>query len=445
MSGKITSVPVPAHYEALCAEALEAARETGEPEWMLTLRREAACALQRTGFPTLRAEEWKYTDIRSVLEAHPALPRASARDGRPAVLPDLGAGILLVVCNGVYLPELSRVPAECGLEVHTLDAAVRNGQAEVLRTLLPGILAECPSPFVALHAALLSGGLSLRVPRGQRLTAPVNVVQFALGGGGAIMVSPRLVVQMERESEMTLVHWHAGQDGRPAVGNSVTDILLGEGAQLQAVTVQAVPPESVHFACTRVTQAAASRASLVDVSFGGRLARHELVTRLDGEGASAELFGLYAVRQSQHVDYHTVVDHRVPNGTTRQIYKGLVAGESRAVFSGKIIVRPGARQTDAYQLNKNLLLDPGAVVDTKPQLEIANDDVKCTHGATIGQLDRGQAFYLQSRGIERRDAEALLARGFAAEILDRVPAPGARLALNKMLQAYFDATGSHSP
>jgi Fe-S cluster assembly protein SufD len=247
-------------------------------------------------------------------------------------------------------------------------------------------------------------------------------------------------VELEPDASLTLAQTHAGAGGA-SLTNVFTDLRVGERAALRFVKTQAEGAEAFHFGGLLSRQAAGSRVSLVDATFGARLSRSDLCARIEGEGAAAELHGLYALQARQTADFHTALDHRVPGGVSRQVYKGILDEKSRAVFNGRIFVRPGARGTDAYQINRNLLLSRQAVVDTKPQLEIDNDDVKCTHGATIGQMDRGQLFYLQSRGIGRAEAEALLARGFAAEVLSRVEHAGLRARLHGLLDRYFAAAG----
>ena len=435
--------PVPPHFAALCDRAIEEAAQNGEPPWLLAARRAARERLLQAGFPTLRAEDWKYTDVRPVAETRPRLPDRAAPAAPPSA-PDLDDGPRLVVLNGRYEPALSRLPNDDVLEILSFDTAAHNGWAGELETLLqPAAESERASrtPFAALHTALLSGGLCVRVRAGARAARPLQICLLNSGAPEGLLVSPRIVVRVEEQAELVLIVVSGAGGAGLALTNVAYDLFVGPGARLDMVKVQADAGDAYHFSHGRCRLAEESAALLLDVSLGARLARHELAVTLEGEGAEAGLLGLCAIRGRQHADHHTLVDHRVPRGTSRQVYKGILDEAARFVFNGRIVVRPGARLTDAWQLNRNLLLSRAAVADTKPQLEISNDDVKCTHGASVGQIDRGQMFYLQSRGIPPREAEALLAHGFAEDVLLRLPHDGLRARLRGLLEDFFTAAG----
>lgn len=442
MKSKNESIQVSAHYEDLFVQAIGRAAKSGEPGWLLAARRTAFEKFCRAGFPTVRVEEWKYTDVSAVAAASPALPGESPADRRPDVPFAFGEAARVVFVDGRLVPELSRMPADASIECRPLAEALCNGHSDFLQGLLCDGRDKAASAFDAMHTAFMTGGIFLRARCGGQ-GGSLHVVNLRSEHGAGLLLAPRIVVTVDPGAELTLVQSHLGGSGEAGLTNAATDLDVGEGASLRFVKLQAEGAGAFHVSATRCRQAAGSRATLLDISLGARLSRHEVGVALEGEGAEARLDGLYALRGRQHADYHTVIDHRVPFCTSRQVYKGILDERSRAVFCGKILVQPGARQTDALQLNKNLLLSRQAVVDTKPQLEIANDDVKCTHGATVGQLDRAQVFYLQSRGIDRAEAESILARGFADDVLMRVGDAGLRAGLHALVGGFFAAAEEH--
>ncbi|HSB61499.1 MAG TPA: Fe-S cluster assembly protein SufD, partial [Vicinamibacteria bacterium] len=243
---------------------------------------------------------------------------------------------------------------------------------------------------------------------------------FVTTGGPARLDQPRNLLVLEAGCRATVVECHLGLGAGPHLTNAVTQIALGEGADLDHYLLQLEGPQAFHVSRTQASLARDSRLTSCAIAFGARLARHEVQVTLDGEGAACTLSGLAVVGGRQHLDTHTFVDHRVPRATSRQLYKGILDGQSRGVFDGRVVVRPGANGTDAQQTNKNLLLGEGVEVDSKPQLEIFADDVKCSHGAADGQVAPEAIFYLRSRGLSKAAARALLTYGFAAEVLGRV-------------------------
>lgn len=434
---------VPDRYVELANAALREAAGRGEPEWLAERRRQAFARLQAAGFPTTRVEDWKYTNLRGLLESSFDLPRMDR-------LPDVGALLPrrledeheLIFVDGRYTPEHSRFDAEAGLEVVSLEEGLRNGQAAHLRERLAAELPGDDTPFVSLNQALSGCGVYLRVAPNAVVAKRLQILFLTTGLQPGVLVSPRVVVELGASAELRLVQAHIGHPGALAFTNVVTDLHVGANARLFYAKVQAEAPQSFHCSFVRASLAADSAVTLFDYSIGAKFARNDLVATVEGRGAEVHLDGLYAVKDRQVVDHHTAVDHRVPNGMSRQIYKGIVAGSARAVFNGKIQVREGAKQTDAYQVNRNLILGRNAAVNTKPQLEIANDDVKCTHGATIGQLDDDQLFYLQSRGIAADEAADMLARGFLEDVLFLIKDRPLQDSLRVLLDGYFAQGGA---
>jgi Fe-S cluster assembly protein SufD len=274
-----------------------------------------------------------------------------------------------------------------------------------------------------------------------KLNKRIHILFLTTGSVANAFIAPRVLVSVGRSSEVCVVQSHIGSPGTASFTCAVSDLHVSDNAHVNFNKVQSEAPEAFHYSLLRTHQCADSHLSLFDFSRGALLSRNEVYVDLAGEGAHVQLNGLYAVRDKQHVDHHTVVDHLVPRCVSRQIYKGILDDSAHAVFNGRVIVRPHAIKTDGFQMNQNLLLSRSAKVDTKPQLEIQNDDVKCTHGATIGQIDEDQQFYLMSRGIEKDEATDMLTRGFVEDILYTVPDKRLQDSLRGLLDGFFTSPG----
>ncbi|HEV2764005.1 MAG TPA: Fe-S cluster assembly protein SufD [Pyrinomonadaceae bacterium] len=408
------------------AELLHASDATGAPAWVARLREAALERLERTGFPTTGEEDWKYTNVAPLARAtfvRPSETEALSLD--PTTVAPLlyaeASGSRLVFVNGFYSPDLSSLDAlPAGVVASELAEALNGEHAEILRERLTQ--AEEGDAFAALNAAALPGGAFLYLPKGVRVEAPVQLLFLAdARGEGLPAVFPRVVVFAERESEATLVEaYAAASEQAEYFTDAVVDVFVGENARLTHFKVQREGERAFHVAATRAELSRASFYDITTVTLGARLSRHNVSVRLNEEGAECRVDGLYLVGTGQHTDTHSLIDHRVPRCASRQNYKGILDGRSRAVFNGRVFVHEGASGTDAVQSNKNLLLSREARVDTKPQLEIFNDDVKCAHGATVGQLEEEELFYLLSRGLHPELARNLLTYGFAEEIVNKI-------------------------
>jgi len=324
---------------------------------------------------------------------------------------------MLFFADGRLVPSLStlRVPE---LEVTPLAEARRSQGLGKLGALIDAKL----HPFAALATALLDDGVAIHVPANVRLEQPVHLI-FASSGEGTRASQPRVLVEVGRGSQAVIVQDHVSLAPGPAFTNAVCELHLGEGAALDHVTIQRESDGTVHVSCCVAALERDARLRSHVVTLGGRLVRNDLEVRLTGPGAEATLHGLFLANGERLVDNHGLVDHAVPDGTSRQLYKGVLGDHGRGVFRGRVLVRPDAQRTDARQSNPNLLLTDGAEIDSKPQLEIHADDVKCSHGSAIGRVDPDALFYLQARGIDAAEARTLLVRGFAAEILRALPEP----------------------
>lgn len=404
---------------------LEKDLEGRDPEWLRKTRRDHAQRFAELGFPTTREEEWRNTNISPITTTTFGAPTSSVRTlpQLPAVARLENSGSRLVFVDGRYAPELSSVTAlPDGVWVGPLGEALRS-EPDRLKPYLTARAAEATPAFRAINAALATDGAVVWIPEGCIVEEPVHLAYVSTGEGEAGEASAshlRTLIVAGRSSQATIVESYSGLDGRTYLTNAVTEVHLGPDAKLRHRRVQLESEGAYHIATVESHQAADSRYDACNVNLGGRLVRNEIRGILDGEGAHCTLDGLCLTHDQQHLDNHTVLDHARPHCDSRELYKSILGGKSRTVFNGRIIVRPDAQQTDAKQSNPNLLLSADALAHTRPQLEIYADDVKCTHGATIGRLDDDSIFYLRSRGIDEQTARSLLVEAFAGEILDRI-------------------------
>jgi Fe-S cluster assembly protein SufD len=389
-----------------------AAAAVAGPDWLVTLRRDGLERFAAASFPTRRDEDWKYTDLKLVarrsftagVEATLAVPEIDGLDC-PA----------LVFVNG-RLVGASGLPA--GATIVPLAQALADGHA-ACRELLGRVADPARHRFAALATALFTDGVLLDLPDDSVLEVPLRLVFLAGGGETPTLACPRVLVRAGANSRATIIEHYGAAPGE-ALSLAVTELALRPGARLEHYRLQEESGTAFHLGVLAAKLARDATLISHNLSVGGRIARLDLDVELAGPGARVEMNGLYVVRDRQHADSHTRVDHAVPRTTSDELYRGVLAGKSRAVFNGKAVVHPGAAGTDARQANANLLLSPEAEVDTKPELEIYADDVKCAHGATTGQLDTAALFYLRSRGIDEDTAKSLLTFAFADTVLARM-------------------------
>jgi len=412
-------------------------RNGHHPGWLKGLRRSAFQWVAEQGFPTAKDDAWKYTRVAPILEVpfEPAEPAMSSRlsaGGIETLAGDLG-GARLVVVNGYFAPELSslkNLPA--GVEVISLAAALAQDE-ELLAPFLSRPYREQPNAFTALSAALAEDGALVRIPANTTIEEPIHVVFVSDTGASPLVSHPRSLVFAGANSRATIVESYVGILGDVYLTNAVTDIVLEEGAVVEHYKLQNEAQTAFHIALLDVRQGRGSRFSSHSLALGASTARHEVRVKLEAEGAEVTLNGLYMPKNEQHLDNPTTIEHAAPHGTSRELYKGIVDGRGRGSFDGRIIVRPGAFKTDASQTNKNLLLSESAQVDTRPRLEIFADDVKCTHGAAVGQLDEDAVFFLRSRGVPHGAARDLLTYAFASEMLGLLRVEALRSRVEKMV------------
>jgi Fe-S cluster assembly protein SufD len=400
-------------------------RGAAGPVWLRELRRAAIARFAQRGLPTTRDEEWKYTSLTPLT----ALPLALAVDGAGAGLAEEAIAPFwvgpaswsrLVFVNGRYVAKLSAIrPVPGDARIGSLAEALIT-DAEIVRSHFSATAGEPADAFGALNTAFWQDGAFLQVPAGVSLEEPVQLLFVATTPEAARADHPRSLIVLGEGSSATLVETYFALDGNAYLTNAVTELVLASGAGVEHHKVVLESRGGFHVGRTRVRQSRDSRFASCSIVFGGRLVRNDVDAWLGGEGAECTLSGLSVIGGRQHADTHTVVDHAQPRATSRQLYKGVLDGRARGVFNGRVIVRPGAIGTDAHQTNKNLLLSDGVEVDSKPQLEIFADDVKCSHGAADGQLAEEAIFYLKSRGLDEAAARTLLTHGFANEVLGRI-------------------------
>jgi Fe-S cluster assembly protein SufD len=410
---------------SLMPELLGASRPA---EWE-PARKAAEAALDGQELPTTKQESWKYTDLKQLRETHFTPGQHHDVDIKERILPE-ARGTRLVFVNGHYDPHHSNISAlPPGVRMLRLSSA-----SEAACSLGSLATAESCDIFGNLNTARFTDGAYLFVPRNVRVEPVLHVLFVSDQEGSQPTCSlPRLLVVAEKGAELTLVeeYWGHGH----TLTNAVTEVIVHEGAQVTHERIQRESPEALHFSHLRAKVERSARYTTRTITLGSRLSRQTPHVTLVDEDVELTLDGLALLGEDQVADTHSFIDHTMPHGTSRQLHKAIVDGKARAIFNGRIFVRPGAQQTDAQQQSRNLLLSETAQVDTKPELEIFADDVKCAHGAAVGQLDPEELFYLQSRGLNETTARNLLTYGFAADLLSRIPVASLRKQLRHAVMA----------
>ncbi|HEV7671119.1 MAG TPA: Fe-S cluster assembly protein SufD [Thermoanaerobaculia bacterium] len=417
-----------------------ATERVAEPTRVAEMRRRAIERFAAVGFPSTREEEWRFTNVAPIVKAsfRPVSNGASGL-GLESIAPAVfaGAAARLTFVDSRFAPSLSFVgDLPDGVFVGRLAEAIEAQREEVSEHLgehCPGDRGDTHA-FAALNAALFSDGACILLPRSARIEAPIHLVFVATGGA---MSFPRNLIVLGVDAQATVVETYMGIPGSGGASLTVpvTEIVTLADANLRHVKVQREEHDAFHVAAFDLYQERSSRVASHSISLGGGLVRNDLHAVLAGEGADCVLNGLYLVEGRQLVDNHMKVEHAAAHCDSHELYKGVLDGKARAVFNGLIHVHPGAQKTDAKQSNRNLLLSSEAIANSNPQLEIYADDVKCTHGSTVGQLDEDAIFYLRSRGIGLEAAQSLLTYAFASELVERIPVEPVRRALEEFLFA----------
>lgn len=405
------------------------------PAPLLALRQEAGTALVDMPLPTRKTENWKYSSRHLSLSDGMALSLpAEGKTGTSLAVP----GYKVAFLNGVMLPEASDYPDLKGIHITSFDD-LSEDEARRLAGQLDTTLDASAVQMSRLNTARFEDGLLIRLAPDAVLDQPLFIVhEVSADASGSAF--PRIFVDAGRNSRITLVEEYISRGDAPVMVNTVTEFLLADGAQVTSVRLNMEGEAVQHIGATGVRQQRSSRFESHCVGFGGHLRRHDLRVRLEGEGAECSLNGVVVTQGKQHYDNHTNIEHVAPHCTSDETYRNIAADKSHAVFNGRIHIHQDAQKSSADMSNKNLLLSTGAEIDTKPELEIYADDVKCAHGATIGQLDKTSLFYLVSRGIGRREANVLLTMAFINELVDRIPVGSVRDTTQARLNQFFDQT-----
>lgn len=405
----------------------------GGPAWLLPLRRAAISRFTELGFPTRHDEEWRFTPIGPIVETdfRPAAP------GRAASPEETTFGSMdcsrIVFVNGRFAPELSRLESlPGGMRVLNLAAALKE-QAVLPERLLGRYARFDRQAFTALNTAFFTDGALVHVPHGVVVEEPIQILYLSAVEGEPTVSSPRTLIVAEENSQLRVAECYSGPQSQVYLTNAVTEVVLGRNSVVDHYRAQNESEHAYHVGALFVEMERSSTFASHSVSLGGAIVRNEANARLAAEGGECTLNGLYLAGGAQVVDNHTTIDHAMPHCASHEIYKGILAGRAHGVFNGKILVRHDAQKTDARQTNRTLLLSREATINTKPQLEIFADDVRCTHGATVGQLDEEAVFYLRTRGIRQDQARSMLTYAFAGEILDRVQIDALRETLYREL------------
>lgn len=410
------------------------------------IRKEALATFDQLGLPGRKNEEYKYTQISRVLEKHfdvndsaydYAISKEASEKIAQLIPKDLEANVLFFV-NGKYAEEHSKIISSPeDIIIKPLSKAYKEN-TDLIEQYFSKQADIHTDAFVALNTAFASEGLFVHVPRGKAVETPVLAYFISDTTQDKMIAQPRNLYLIGENSQVNLTESFQGLGTNPAYHNVVSEIVLDKHAVANYHKLQADADKTYHTGTTQVLQAARSLFNATTVTLSGAMIRNNLNVVLDAEDCEAHMFGLYMLKGETHVDNHTAVDHKKPNCFSNELYKGIMDEKSKGVFNGKIYVRPGAQKTNAFQSNKNILLTNDASVDTKPQLEIWADDVKCSHGATTGQIDQEQLFYLMTRGLSKEQARGMLLKAFASDVVKHIKVEPVREQIDHVIAARLE-------
>jgi len=398
------------------------------------LRKKAMEKFGQFDFPTTKHEDWKYTNISAIHNydfAGVDNVKVTKEEIKKHLIPGLDAN-LAVLINGHYSNELSDIKEKAnGVIVDSFQNVLKSNPELILKYF--GKYAEIDNGFVALNTAFANDGVVIFVPENTVLQKPVFILNLTGSKDSYVLSQPRNLVVAEKNSKLSIVDLFHSISDKETLTNVVNEVIVGNSAHVEMYKIQDENQKAFHFNRTQSYQSANSTFTIYNVTLGGQLVRNDSNVVLDAENCTGNLYGLYLTEGTQHIDNHTLIDHAKPHCQSNELYKGVLNDKSRGVFNGKVFVRKDAQKTNAYQSNKAILLTDEATIDTKPQLEIYADDVKCSHGAAIGQLDYEAVFYLRSRGISEEMAKTVLIRAFADDIFDLIPSEPLHEYLNNLV------------
>ena len=447
MSASVSTTESPTVSFQEQASAFAASATDHAPAPLTTLRAAGAEAFARLGFPTTRSEDWKYTSVSAIANTPfvAALERAVGTLDAESLAPYTFGGTwpLVVFLNGRFAPALSSLDAlPEGVRVMTLAAAAEQEPALLARHL--GVAAPSDRDgFTALNAAFAGEGTLIHVAKEMAIDVPVHILHVSDANGAGVMSHPRHVLVAERHAKASVIESYVALADVSYFTNAVVEVSVSDGATLQLLRIQRESPTAFHVGTVEARQGRDSHFMAFTFQTGAALSRSNVFTVLAGEGCGTTLNGLYMLGNAQHGDHQTRVEHVAPNCFSREAYKGLLDDSSHGVFNGKVYVHPEAQKTDGKQTNNTLLLSKDAQIDTKPQLEIFADDVKCTHGATVGRIDETSLFYLKSRGVGQLLARQLLMYAFAADVLETIENEAVKEALEQLTMVRFTGDTNH--
>ena len=412
------------------------AEQVTGPKWLSEMRGIARKRFADLGFPSTRDEDWRFTNVSPLKE----LEFSSAETDPSAQLENCLFGSLegprLVFINGFYSAELSQIgDMPDGVQVGSVAKALAQNESDVKNYLT----SRDTDSFASLNTACFTDGAFVQVPGGVVMGEPIRIYYLNTSSDGAAS-NIRSLIGVGENSKATVVESWSGRDAA-YFNNAITELIVGDNAQLEHVKFQNESTTAFHVAGVHAQMGRDSRVAHHSIALGSRIARNNIRARLDGQGLEVVLNGLYLPRGEQIIDHHMVVDHAQPHGDSHEYFNGILDDHARGVFHGRIHVHKGADKTDAKQTNKNLLLTDSAMVDTKPQLEIYADDVKCTHGATVGQMNPEQIFYLRARGLTEKKARHMLMHAFAGEIIERIDCEPVREELDRLVWDRLEEKG----
>ena len=418
-------------------ETFEKKLNGGSKTYLHEIRKEALRELASLNFPTFRNEEWKYTDVSPIVNNNfvPAVNTTPAKVDKKTIDQLLFKNFdyhLLVFINGIFSEELSDIKElPRGAFIGSLKRLYKERSQLVDQHL--NKVSGIENAFNALNTAYASDGFATIIPDGVIVEKPVQILYLNSSETEQILSVPRNLIMVGKNSQLSVITNHRGTGSEKYFSNIVSEILVDENGILDFYKIQYENDEAYHIEKVQAIQKKSSVLNHYNINFGGAIVRNDINSVLDDENIETHFYGLYLAHGNQHVDNHTFADHAKPNCMSNELYKGILDDNARGVFNGKIIVRKDAQKTNAYQSNKTILLSKTAKIDTKPQLEIFADDVKCSHGATVGQLDEEAEFYIRSRGVPQELAKSMLIRAFANDVIEKVKIEPLKEQLNHMI------------
>jgi Fe-S cluster assembly protein SufD len=414
-----------------------------QPAWLLPLRKAGIASFAEQGFPTLKHEDWRFTNLAPIEKLNFQLAQETPVNGIETKLVDDSAfvhlpGNRLVFVNGFFSSKLSQLKPVSGVTIENLSAALARNPTLIEKHL--GRHAQTANnSFAALNQAFFTDGAFIHVPAGVTVAEPVQLIYISSAKQNGETIQPRNLIIAEANSKLTVIESYLSTGDVAYFTNAVTELVAGDNASIEHLKFQDEAAGAFHIATISGEFGRTSNVNVHSFALGAKISRNNIRAKLAGEGLECILNGLYVTKDEQIADHHMIVEHAQPHCASHEYFNGILDDKSKGVFHGRILVQPIAQKTDAKQTNKNLLLSDNASADTKPQLEIYADDVKCTHGATIGQLNDESIFYLRSRGIPMEMARRMLIHAFAGEIIERIKCEPAREELDKIVWARLEA------